>query len=55
MVGVKSPMRAYRADDLPVTCADCGGRLRWIAERYAWTHVTRGADHAPRITGTVAS
>ena len=48
---MKRPMRAYRVDDCPVTCADCGGRLRWVADRYAWLHVTRGVDHAPRITG----
>ena len=47
-------MRRYRPDDLPVTCADCGGRLRYVAERWAWVHQERGIDHAPRPAGTVA-
>ena len=50
---MKRPMRAYRADDMPVVCIDCGGRIRWIAERFAWVHVEKGADHAPRVTATV--
>ena len=51
---MRRPMRAYRADDLPVTCATCGGRLRWVEQRFAWVHASKGADHAPRPAGAVA-
>lgn len=51
---MKRPMRVYRVDDLPVVCLECGGRVRWVASRFAWVHTTRGAGHAPRIAGTVA-
>jgi len=44
-------MVRYRSDDLPVVCLDCLGRLRWVPERFAWQHVEKGADHAPRVTG----
>lgn len=47
------PMRRYSTDDLPVTCADCGGKLRYDRTRYAWTHVAKGADHAPHVAGMV--
>ena len=49
---MKRPMRTYKVED--VTCADCGERLRYIAERWAWVHTTKGVDHAPRPAGTVA-
>lgn len=51
---MKRAMRRYRPDDLSVTCADCGGRLRYDAARYAWVHEVKGADHAPHVAGTVA-
>ena len=28
-------------------CRQCGKRLVYRATRYAWAHVTPGADHAP--------
>ncbi len=49
--GMKRAMRPFRVDDLPAICLDCGARVRWVAERFAWLHVERGADHAPRLTG----
>lgn len=52
---MKRAMTRYRPDDLPVTCAECGGRLRWVADRFAWQHTVKGADHAPRPAGSVAS
>lgn len=49
------PMRRYSPNDLPVTCADCGGKLRYDRTRYAWAHVDRalGLDHAPHVAGMV--
>lgn len=29
------------------TCRRCGKAVRWVAQRHAWVHVTRGADHGP--------
>ena len=50
---MKRPMRRFRLTDYPVTCQDCGGLLRYDADRFAWVHQERGADHAPRISGLV--
>ena len=49
---MKRAMRTYRVED--VTCATCGERLRYVAERFAFVHVAKGVDHAPRPAGTVA-
>ena len=46
---MKRAMRRYRPDDIPVLCLECEGRLRWVAERFAWVHQAKGADHAPRV------
>ena len=50
---MKRAMRRFRLSDYPVTCQDCGELLRYVPERFAWLHVAKGADHAPRISGLV--
>lgn len=46
-------MRRYSPSDLPVACWDCGGRIAYDAERYAWRHQQRPEDgHAPRPVGS---
>lgn len=46
-------MTRYRPDALPVACLDCGGRIVYRSERFAWTHVVPTIDHAPRPVGSV--
>ena len=50
---MKRPMVRYNPDDFPVTCADCGGKLRHDRTRYTFVHVVKGADHAPHVAGMV--